>query len=81
MTAWDAEPGDTVRVLRMFRDVDGQLVMPGDRVLAQHDHLPYDDGHTFRFTDGSVIRLTGNLPANEEVLQDRQDRFWTVVRR
>jgi len=80
MRIWDLKPGMRVRIKRAFTDFDGQVVEPGERVVATCDYFFYDEGHTLTFTDGSRLRLAGIDPSNEPVLRDDDDLYWEVVR-
>jgi hypothetical protein len=79
MTFWDLKPGVRVRIKQAFADFDGQVVESGVRVVASHDCFFYDDGHTLKFTDGSVIRLSGNDPANEPIMKEAVDAYWEIL--
>ena len=37
---------------------------------ASHDVFSNDDGHTFRFEDGSMVRLSGIVPENRPMLYE-----------
>jgi hypothetical protein len=77
----ELEVGVRIRIKTGFRDFDGQPCEAGrELVLVAHERFPYDDGHTLRFADGTVIRLAGIEPANRVVLDDRSDAYWEIVR-
>lgn len=79
VTIWDLKPGVRVRVEEAFVDFDGRRVLPGERGVLAHDVFSYDDGHTFQFEGGEVVRLSGNLPENARVLYDAVATYWTIV--
>lgn len=80
MNANVLKPGDRIRILRTFRDFDGVEFAAGrEFVLQAHDVFFYYAGHTFRFADGTVLRLSGDWPENAAILQDRDDVHWKVV--
>lgn len=75
----ELKAGACVRIKQPFVDFDGQAVEPGVRVVVSHDCFFYDDGHTLKFTDGSVIRLGGNDPANERIMREAVDEYWEIL--
>ncbi len=80
MDIWKLKPGVRVRIKTTFRDFDGQECAAGrELVVVSHDCFPYDDGHTLRFTDGTMIRLGGVDPDNEPVMRDQADVYWEIV--
>lgn len=71
------QPGDRVRLRRTFRDFDGATHVEGtELVLGSRDYFPHDGGYTFRFADGTMIRLAENDPSSLPVLADRDGVFF-----
>ncbi len=79
MQIWDLKPGVRVQIRRPFIDLDGQCIEPGERVVAQHDHFAYDNGHTLVFADGTRLRLAGVEPGHDALLDDPSEVYWRVV--
>jgi hypothetical protein len=78
MNLYSLVAGDRVRIVRAFRDFDRVEHLPGEVLtLEAHDLFPHDEGHTFRFVGGTVIRLAGVVPSDEEVLLNANDA-WVV---
>jgi hypothetical protein len=73
---WDLKPGVRVLFVQPFKDFDGQLVPVGARTVLSHDVFPYDDGHTLRFDDGLVVRLSSLDEGNEAVMRDDAGAWW-----
>jgi len=51
------------------RSLGAAGVEPGAAIAssASHDVFSNDDGHTFRFEDGSMVRLSGIVPENRPI--------------
>jgi hypothetical protein len=82
MTLSELAAGDRIRILREFRDFDGRRIAAGtDLVLVDRTYFPYDDGHTLRFDDGAVIRLSGDVPAERAVITNAGDTYFVRVPR
>ena len=80
MRILDLGPGARVRIKTTFRDFDRREHRAGTVLrLVSHDFFPHDDGYTFRFEDGTVIRLAGIDPACEAILFDAGDVYWEHV--
>jgi hypothetical protein len=72
--------GDRIRILKTFQDFDGQEIVAGrELTLADYSVFFYYAGHTLRFTDGTVIRLSGDVPENEVIIEDRDDVYWKKI--
>ena len=80
MRARDVRPGSTIRVNRTFHDVDGQEISAG-RVftLARLEVAFYTGGHTFHFTDGTVIRLGDGIGESDAILEDADGVYWAMT--
>jgi hypothetical protein len=63
------QPGDTVRVVKTFRDFDRREVNAGTTLTFERsEFLPYHGGYTFYFQGGFVVRLCENEPQDELIL-------------
>jgi hypothetical protein len=71
--------GVRVRIKQPFKDYDGQAVEPGVRVVVSHDVFFYYGGHTLKFTDGSVIRLCGDVPEDDRIMEAAVDEYWEIL--
>jgi len=76
LSVWDFVAGMIVRVARGFIDCDGHLVTAGDVLhFRTRSYFPYDDGHTLTFLE-RVIRLSGNDPDEEAVIQNSRNSYF-----
>lgn len=75
----EIQTGVRVRIKKPFLDFDGQEVQPSVREVVSHSCFFYDDGHTLTFTDGSVIRLGGNVPENDWIMTEAVDDYWEIL--
>ncbi|NJM25508.1 MAG: DUF3601 domain-containing protein [Bacteroidia bacterium] len=71
----DLRQGDRIKVIRGFKDFDGDEIKP-DTVwtFVSYNYFPYDDGYTFTFDEG-VIRLAGIDERNVLVLENAPQYF------
>jgi hypothetical protein len=80
MEIWKLKPGSRVSIKTTFRDYDGQECRAGRELeVVSHDVFARENGHTLKFTDGSVIRLGGVDPDNDRVMHDFDDVYWELV--
>src|SRR5258708_1669108 len=76
---WDLYPGLVVRVAQGFKDYDGQEIEAGKILhFRKLDHFFYDDGYTLTFAE-CVIRLSGNVPANQPMVDNAANEFLDPV--
>jgi hypothetical protein len=51
----DLVPGDSVKVIKEFKDFDNQLITAGSIwTFKEYTYFPYDGGYTFYFEEGSM---------------------------
>lgn len=75
----DMFPGMVVRICRTFRDFDREEVAAGQILhFLKRDYFPYDDGHTLTFRE-RVIRLSGNVSAEELVIENAGNAWFEPV--
>jgi hypothetical protein len=79
-TVYDLEPGARIRIKRTFRDFDGAGHAAGRELrLVQHDVFPYQEGHTLKFDDGTVVRLSCDDPDNTLIMDNAGDTYWEAL--
>jgi hypothetical protein len=76
----DLALGARVRIKTSFRDFDRREHRAGTVLrLVSRDFFPHDDGYTFRFEDGTVMRLAGIDPACDAILGDGAGVYFEAV--
>lgn len=79
MQIYGLKPGVWIRIKKTFRDIDGTEHAAGLILkLISSSCFPYDDGWTLTFDDGRVIRLSGNVPENSPIMDDKGDVYWEL---
>ncbi len=71
--------GERLVVRTAFKDFDYALVEEGREFTYSHYTFhPYDDGYSF-FFEGGGFRLSGNVPENAEVLENRDGKYFERI--
>lgn len=79
MQIYGLKPGDRIRIKKTFLDFDGNEQLAGSELqVLSHSVFPYEDGHTFTFTNGARFRLSGNVPDNERILSDVSNEYFDI---
>ena len=72
----DYEGCGPLRVTRDFTDYDGQSLQTGQAVEFDfYTCLPYEGGFTFSRNGDTVLRLSGDVPADADILDHPENYF------
>jgi hypothetical protein len=79
LSVWDFFPGLTVRVIRTFRDYDGQEIRAGEVLhFAGSSYFFYDGGHTLRFAE-KTIRLAGIVEEHGPIIANTGNGWFQPI--
>ena len=74
----DYEGCGPLSVIREFHDYDGQCLTPGQSIEFDFYHyVPYEAGYTFSANGQTVLRLSGDVSTDRDVVS-HPERYFTL---
>ncbi len=71
--------GDRIRVIKDFKDFDGEAIPSGSEwTFKEYTYFPYDGGYTFYFEEGTM-RMAEISPEDSYVLSHASEYFILIT--
>jgi hypothetical protein len=79
LTVYKFQPGMTIRILKPFKDYDGQEIQAGEVLhLLETSYFPYESGHTLTFAE-KTIRLSGDVGEEWVIIANVHNAWYELV--